>query len=85
MKAGERGWNLKRLINLKLGLRVEDEKLPELLMKPLSDGGGADYVPPFREMIEAYYHARSWEIETGFPSEGKLSELGLEGFDLRIE
>jgi aldehyde:ferredoxin oxidoreductase len=85
MMAGERGWNLKRLLNLKLGLSRADEKIPELLMEPLTEGGAANYTPPFEEMLEAYYHARSWDYETGFPSEDKIAELGLHGFDFRYE
>lgn len=85
MLAGERGWNLKRLINLKLGMRVDDEQCPEILMKPLSDGGAANYVPPFRAMMEAYYQARSWDLKTGFPTKEKLEELGLGEFDFRIQ
>ena len=84
MRVGERGWTLKRLINLKLGMKIDNEVLPELLSKPLSDGGAANYVPPFRAMMDAYYQARSWDIETGFPSREKVVELGLEDFDFRI-
>jgi aldehyde:ferredoxin oxidoreductase len=83
MKVGERGWNLKRLINLKLGLEMKNEKLPEVFMKPLTEGGAANFVPPFEEMMSAYYVARSWNKSTGFPSEEKMTELGISEFDFR--
>jgi aldehyde:ferredoxin oxidoreductase len=84
MKIGERGWNLKRLINLRLGLTMKAEKLPDLLLKPLEDGAAANYTLPFVEMMEAYYSARSWDKESGFPKSEKLEELGLVEYDHRI-
>ena len=36
MKAGERAWNLKRAINIRLGLTRATEKLPKLLLQALS-------------------------------------------------
>ena len=35
MKAGERAWNLKRAINIRLGLTRVTEKLPKLLLQAL--------------------------------------------------
>jgi aldehyde:ferredoxin oxidoreductase len=85
MMVGERGWNLKRLLNLKLGLSRADEKIPKLIMEPLAEGGSANYVPPFKVMMEAYYQARSWNFESGFPNEDKITELGLTEYDFRSE
>ena len=78
MRSGERGWNIKRLINLNLGLSAANDRLPEPLLKALPDGGAAGYIIPFDEMLSAYYAARSWDAETGAPTSEKLSELGLE-------
>jgi aldehyde:ferredoxin oxidoreductase len=76
--AGERGWNLKRIINFRFGLRKENDKLPKALLKPFPPGGGAGrYVPPIAEMLQAYYKARGWDVETGYPTPEKLDELGL--------
>jgi aldehyde:ferredoxin oxidoreductase len=77
MEAGERGWNLKRAINLRLGLKPSDDTLPDILIKPLPDGGSAGYVPPMEEMLDAYYEARQWDANTGKPYPRKLEELGL--------
>jgi len=76
--AGERAWNLKRAINNRLGLTRANDKLPKALLEPYHDGGSAGYVPPFTEMLDAYYMAREWDPETGKPTSKKLAELGLE-------
>ena len=76
MLAGERAWNLKRRINLNLGLVGADDHLPDPILQPLPDGGAEGYVIPFDEMLAAYYTARSWD-ENGVPLPEKLEELGL--------
>ncbi|MEW6567553.1 MAG: aldehyde ferredoxin oxidoreductase family protein [Chloroflexota bacterium] len=76
--AGERGWNLKRVINHRLGQRREDDRLPQILLKPYLEGGSAGYVPPLEEMLRAYYQARGWDVHTGRPSSVRLRALGLE-------
>lgn len=78
MEAGERGWNLKRAINNRLGLTRINDKLPKPLLQPLQDGGAAGYKLDFVAMLEAYYQARSWDPETGFPTRKKLVSLGLD-------
>lgn len=77
LQAGERGWNLKRIINNRLGLTRANDKLPKALLEPYADGGSADYVIPFKEMLDAYYTARGWNPQTGYPGSEKLNELGL--------
>ncbi len=80
MKIGERGWNLKRVINLRLGLNPKNEKLPKALQQPYPDGQGEleKYQVPFEEMRQAYYHARNWELQSGKPNVEKLRELNLD-------
>ena len=77
LRAGERGWNLKRAINNRLGLTRANDKLPKALLEPYPDGGAAGYVIPFEEMLVAYYSARGWDAETGCPTREKLHQLGL--------
>jgi aldehyde:ferredoxin oxidoreductase len=77
LQAGERGWNLKRVINNRLGLTRANDKLPKALLDPYTNGGAEGYRIPFDEMIKAYYGARGWDPETGYPSPEKLNELGL--------
>jgi aldehyde:ferredoxin oxidoreductase len=80
MKAGERGWNLKRVINHRLGLRRTNDRLPTQLLKAYEDSGndGHTVVPDLESMLKSYYTARGWNPESGFPSRNKLSELELD-------
>lgn len=76
---GERIWNLKRALNLKLGYDARRaEKLPELLLRPLDDGGTDGHVPDFENMLREYYAYRDWDWETGKPSRAKLKALGMD-------
>jgi len=77
---GERMTNLKRALNLKLGYRArESEKLPELLLRPLADGGSEGHVPKLEPMLHEYYAYREWDWETGKPRREKLMALGMAG------
>jgi aldehyde:ferredoxin oxidoreductase len=78
MRCGERGWNMKRAINNRMGLTRKNDKLPKTLLEPLKEGGAEGYVIPFDEMIKAYYGARGWDPGTGRPTREKLESLGLE-------
>lgn len=79
--AGERGWNIKRLVNLKLGLIAANDRLPEPLLRPYSDclpREGTECAVDFPAMLAAYYEARGWDPQTGGPTAAKLHELGLD-------
>ena len=76
--SGERAWNLKRAINNRLGLTRNSDKLPKAFFKPLQAGGAAGYIPPFEDMLSAYYAACGWDAKTGKPSKQKLKTLGLD-------
>ena len=78
MRAGERAWNLKRVINIRLGLTSANDTLPKPLLEPLPDGGSAGYVINLSEMLDAYYEARGWDRKTGFPTKQKLESLNLD-------
>jgi aldehyde:ferredoxin oxidoreductase len=78
MKSGERSWNLKRAINNRMGLNAGNDKLPRALLTPYSDGGSEGFVPDINAMLSSYYKVRGWDRESGKPSRGKLSELGME-------
>ncbi len=78
MLCGERGWNLKRAINHRMGLTRANDKLPKAMLQPFPDGGSAGYVPDLDSMLNAYYEARAWDIETGRPTREKLTQLGLD-------
>lgn len=80
MQAGERGWNIKRVINNRLGVTKENDKLPQAFLQPYSDhpAGADNYIPDFDNMLEAYYEIRGWDPKTGYPRKDKLISLGLE-------
>jgi len=87
MKCGERGWNLKRVINNRLGLTRDHDCLPEALQIPFEDDvdGEKGYVPDFESMLREYYHVRGWNHKTGYPSREKLMQLGLGWIDFNRE
>ena len=76
--AGERAWNLKRLYNCSLGWTRSAERLPELLLRPLADGGQQGTVPDMDILLREYYAAREWDEASGRPLPAKLKALGLD-------
>jgi aldehyde:ferredoxin oxidoreductase len=75
---GERMWNVKRALNLKLGYYARaSEKLPELICRPLADGATEGHVPALEPMLRDYYAVRDWDWETGKPRRDKLLALGM--------
>jgi aldehyde:ferredoxin oxidoreductase len=74
-KTGERIFTLKRLYNLKCGIRAEDDRLPQVVLQPL-EGGSAGNVPDVKKQVQEYYEYRKWI--NGVPSAEKLKELELD-------
>lgn len=77
LTAGDRSINIKRAINNKLGLSVEDDKLPKICLETLTEGSTAGQTPDMDRLLREYYEHRGWDLETGKPTEEKLIELGL--------
>jgi len=77
LKVGERINNLKRLINCKLGITREDDKLPGILKQELKTGKTIHVRLDLEENLKTYYKRRGWDWETGKPSEEKLKELNI--------
>ena len=79
LRSGERGWNLKRVINKRLGLKRSNDTLPKTLLQPYEDASGeTSAAPDLEKMLAAYYAARGWDPLTGQPSTDKLNELSLD-------
>jgi aldehyde:ferredoxin oxidoreductase len=77
LTTGERLFNLKRLINLRLGITRADDTLPRrLLAEPRPSGGAAGVLPDLDRMLTEYYHIRGWTPD-GTPSPERLAMLGL--------
>jgi len=80
LRCGERVFNLKRLFNVRCGVRRKDDTLPRrILEQKRGSGGAADNLPPLSPMLDEYYAFRGWSID-GVPSRSRLSELGLGEF-----
>ena len=79
MTLGKRIVTLKRLLNLRRGLTRADDRLPDLLLKPLDGGGTEGAVPDVEALLAGAYAEYGWDPETGKPSPETLEELGLTG------
>ena len=77
LQAGERGWNLKRCFNLRLGLTPASEKLPKLLLQAMPESGQAGALPDMDTLLDEYYAASGWDRATGWPTAEKLAELEI--------
>lgn len=77
LTTGERLFNLKRLINLRLGITRADDTLPRrLLTEPRPTGGAAGVLPDLDLLLEEYYRVRGWTPD-GIPTEERLIALDL--------
>jgi aldehyde:ferredoxin oxidoreductase len=77
LTTGERIVNLKRLINLRLGITRADDTLPQrFLTEPRPSGGAEGVLPDLDLLLEDYYHARGWTQE-GVPTPARLAALDL--------
>ncbi|MHA1300197.1 MAG: aldehyde ferredoxin oxidoreductase family protein [Candidatus Helarchaeota archaeon] len=75
---GERITNLRRALNIKLGLTAADDNLPKrMTSEPVDEGGAKGMTANVKEMLPKYYEIRDWDIESGKPNKTKLEALGL--------
>ena len=79
MVAGERIFNLKRIISCKLGITREDDRLPKHVLKVMNSGKTEGLKLDLEDNLKAYYKHRDWDWKTGHPTEAKLKELGIIG------
>ena len=75
--AGERIFNVKRLLNLRWGVTPDMDILPKRMLtmakkESLSKGN----LPPLDKMMKQYYKARGWDASGG-PGPKKREELGI--------
>jgi aldehyde:ferredoxin oxidoreductase len=90
-RKGERIWNIGRLLNTREGLTREDDVLPGLWAKAITEPTKTspgevrlkDYFgrpvtqADFEAMLDDYYDEHGWDIKKGVPTKSKLIELGL--------
>ena len=77
----ERIVNLERAYIVREGIRRKDDTLPERFLKeplPPECGPSAGSVVELEPMLDEYYQAHGWQLDTGIPTREKLSQLGLE-------
>jgi aldehyde:ferredoxin oxidoreductase len=77
LKIGERIIMAKRIMNLRLGATVQDDRLPKHVLKPLTEGPAAGNVPDLNRQLKEYYALRAWDPITGHPSQERLQALGI--------
>ena len=89
-RAGERAWNMMKVLNMREGFSRKDDTFPERWFEPLNKGTDKE-IPPMdyfatkvltkedmEKMLDDYYDERGWDKEKGLPTKEKLTELGLE-------
>jgi aldehyde:ferredoxin oxidoreductase len=81
-RIGERIVNLERLFNARLGVGRKDDTLPARFTdEPLPEGNpSAGAVVELEPMLDEYYRARGWDVETGLPTAETLRRLDLDAF-----
>lgn len=95
LRAGERIFNLERMLNIREGFTRNDDRIPEVWLEntttPIRLRSGDRFLTDWfgnrltKEDIEGvlddYYEERGWDTELGRPTTKKLAELGLEEMD----
>ncbi len=77
MTLGKRIVTFKRLLNLRRGVTRANDRLPDLLLKPLDDGGTERIVPDTNVLLAGAYAEYGWDPETGMPTQETLEGLSL--------
>jgi len=82
LMVGERINNLARAFNVREGFTRADDTLPERLMnEPIPGGASKGHSiskEELKQMLDEYYTARGWDVETGSPMREKLKSLNLD-------
>jgi aldehyde:ferredoxin oxidoreductase len=77
MTLGKRIVMLKRLLNLKRGQELVEDRLPALLERALEDGGTEGNVPDLDMLLTGAYEEFGWDVD-GKPKQETQKHLGLE-------
>lgn len=73
---GERGYNLEKLVNIRLGWKPDDDSLPSRLTDELQEEDNPRSKVPLKALKKNYYKGRRWDVD-GIPKKGLLRKLGL--------
>ena len=89
IKAGERTWNLLKVMNTREGFTRKDDEFPKSwLIEPIRTEKGDVYFHNYtqekridedvaKDLFDGYYDERGWDVEKGIPTIKKLEELDL--------
>jgi len=82
LRMGERLVQLKRLYNVKCGVRAADDRLPRRLQtEPRPDGRSGGVLPDTALMVKRLYVLRGWGPD-GVPTRATVERFGLEAYDV---
>ena len=80
LRIGERALTMARVVNMRQGLTIDDDRLGERSYGPTIGGaladGGIDR-EELREAVHTYYGMMGWDRETGLPTADTLQDLGV--------
>jgi aldehyde:ferredoxin oxidoreductase len=76
ISVGERTVNVQRLYANDCGICAVDDRLPQRLLTPATEGRHAGRVPQLAAQLGEYYELRGWDSE-GRPTQQTLERLGL--------
>ena len=89
MLAGERAWNLIKVLNVREGFNREQDTYPRKWVEPLEKPNGEKIylrnkydnrilrAEDLEQMMDDYYEERGWDKKYGIPTPAKLADLGL--------
>ncbi len=75
---GKRILTMKRMLNVRRGITRADDTLPNLLLKPLKEGGTEGNVPDMEVLLKGAYAELGWDPGTGRPTRETIARLGLD-------
>jgi len=89
MEAGERVWNLYKILNWREGFDRKKDVPPDKWFEPMKAAGGEFEIKDYfqtktltradvEHLLDDYYDERGWDIVSGCPSRSKMRQLGLD-------
>jgi len=76
-EAGERGFTVQRLLNIRDGFDGATDVLPKAMCRSAKEGFRAGKHIPFEALMQDYYQIRGWD-DNGIPTTATLERLALE-------
>ncbi len=83
LKCGDRMWQIKRGLNVLMGVTSEDDRMTKRMLTPFTDGGAAGSTPDYDLMRGEYYELRGLD-DNGIPTKERLNNLGLEDLAAKL-